>query len=64
MHDLVTLELLNELFEEKLNRESAQGEAEFETFVECSDCRRKPGSPILCEDCLRRRDAFKADTER
>jgi hypothetical protein len=24
-------------------------------FVECDDCRKKPGSPELCADCLRRR---------
>jgi hypothetical protein len=27
-------------------------------FVECNECRRKPGSPALCTDCLRRRDKF------
>lgn len=25
-------------------------------FEECSECARKPGSPMLCPDCLRRRD--------
>jgi hypothetical protein len=25
-------------------------------FKECPECAAKPGSPILCEDCLRRRD--------
>jgi len=29
-------------------------------FVECDDCRRKPGSPALCASCLRRRDEFYA----
>jgi len=24
-------------------------------FYECDDCRRKPGSPTLCQDCLERR---------
>ncbi len=24
-------------------------------FVECDTCRAKPGSPVLCDDCLRRR---------
>ena len=24
-------------------------------FYECDDCRRKPGSPVLCSDCLERR---------
>jgi hypothetical protein len=24
-------------------------------FFECDDCRRKPGSPVLCSDCLERR---------
>lgn len=26
-----------------------------ERFVECATCAAKPGSPTLCEDCLRRR---------
>jgi len=25
-------------------------------FRECEECRSKPGSPILCSDCLKRRD--------
>lgn len=29
-------------------------------FVECATCRAKPGSPILCDDCLRRRDGVRA----
>ena len=27
----------------------------FSDFVECDECRRKPGSPPLCDDCLGRR---------
>jgi hypothetical protein len=27
-------------------------------FFECDDCRRKPGSPTLCENCIQRRYAF------
>lgn len=29
-------------------------------FIECEACRSKPGSPVLCEECLRRRMAFEA----
>lgn len=28
------------------------------TYFECDDCRRKPGSPTLCSDCLKRRTEF------
>lgn len=24
-------------------------------FIECDECRIKPGSPVLCQDCLERR---------
>jgi hypothetical protein len=27
-------------------------------YFECDDCRRKPGAPTLCSDCLRRREEF------
>jgi hypothetical protein len=27
-------------------------------FIECDECRVKPGSPTLCQDCLERRSAF------
>ena len=30
----------------------------FNDFVECDECRKKPGSPQLCDDCLRRRGEF------
>lgn len=26
-----------------------------EEFVECSDCAKKPGTPVLCNDCVNRR---------
>ena len=31
---------------------------DFNDFVECDECRKKPGSPQLCDDCLRRRGEF------
>lgn len=27
-----------------------------EEFVECDECRAKPGSPALCRECLERRE--------
>jgi hypothetical protein len=27
-------------------------------FQECAECSAKPGTPTLCPDCLRRRDAY------
>ena len=27
-------------------------------YFECDDCKRKPGSPTLCADCLKRRKEF------
>lgn len=37
----------------------------YEKFEECPSCAAKPGSPELCEDCLRRRSEFYATkTER
>ena len=29
---------------------------EREEFVECPSCREKPGTPVLCPDCIARRD--------
>jgi hypothetical protein len=31
---------------------------DFNDFVECDGCGKKPGSPVLGEDCLRRRAEF------
>lgn len=31
-------------------------------FVECNECRTKPGSPVLCDSCLNNRDAIAAHT--
>jgi len=27
-------------------------------FIECDECRIKPGSPLLCTDCLDRRNYY------
>lgn len=32
-------------------------------YFECDDCRRKPGIPTLCYDCLQRRQEFYASGE-
>lgn len=31
---------------------------DFNDFEECDECRKKPGKPMLCADCLRRRAEF------
>ena len=35
--------------------EQASERADDTAFVECESCSKKPGSPILCDGCLRNR---------
>jgi|CXWL01.1.fsa_nt_gi hypothetical protein len=54
--------LLNEYLTEEL--ENSLGRMEYKIgkntyyWVECSDCREKSGSPVLCQSCLHNRDTF------
>jgi hypothetical protein len=41
--------------EKKVFDECCEGEEINIEFVECDTCRAKPGSPILCNGCLKNR---------
>jgi hypothetical protein len=66
--DQVTQEMLCSLLEaigrarapEVFYDDNQETDQETGQFVECSSCAAKPGSPILCTECLIRRDRWLA----